>query len=121
MRLLAGASAALVIAAVLIAPVVLLSGGRSRAKPCAQTLIYQGRDYLARPLAQAGVVEAIAIGVGVASGCGTSASHVDIRSLAKVRPSVAVALAGDQSSVYVRRGVCVASSARELMACLRRS
>ena len=106
------------IAAVLVAPVVLSSGG-SAAKPCAGSLLYQGRRYVARPAGTAHVVQAIAIGVGVTSGCGASPANVDLRSLAGVKPSVAVGLPADQSSIYVRRGVCAAASPAELLGCLR--
>jgi hypothetical protein len=121
-RLLIGGIVALVIATVLVAPVVLLSGSGARhAKPCAQPLRYQGREYLARPVAPARVVEGVAIGIGVTSGCGVSASNIDIRSLLGVKPTAAVGLAADQSSIYVRRGVCLRSSPRELLGCLSRS
>jgi hypothetical protein len=109
----------LVIGAVLVAPVVLLSGGTS-APPCAHTLLYQGRRYVARPVAPDATVEAVAIGVGVESGCGASPSNVDLRSLVGVKPAAAVGLPADDSSIYVRRGLCPASSARDLVACLRR-
>ena len=120
-RLLIGGIAALVIATVLVAPLVLLPGsGTMQAKPCAQPMRYQGRVYLARPVAPARVVEGVAIGIGVTSGCGVSASNINIRSLLGVKPTAAVGLAADQSSIYVRRGVCLRSSPRELLACLRR-
>ena len=114
-----GAGAALVIGAVLVAPVVLLTGGSSRAKPCAPTLLYASREYLARPVPRDAVVQAVAVGVGVASGCGGSPANVDVRTLAGVRPAVAVGLAGEGSAIYVRRGVCRVSES-ELVACLRR-
>jgi hypothetical protein len=112
--------ATLIIAAALVAPVVLRGGG-SRAKACAHTLLYQGRQYVARQVGPKQAVQAIAVGVGVTSGCGASPSNVDLRSLAGVKPTDAVALAADQSSIYVRRGLCSASSSRELLGCLRRS
>ena len=120
-RLLIGGIAALVMATVLVAPVVLLTGsGAKDAKRCAQPLRYQSREYLARSVAPARVVEGVAIGIGVASGCGVSASKINIRSLLGVKPTAAVGLAADQSLIYVRRGVCLRSSPRELLACLRR-
>lgn len=109
----------MLIGAVLVAPVVLLSGGASRGKLCAHTLLYQGRRYIARPVAPDEVVEAVAIGVGVESGCGASPANVDLRSLVDVKPAAAVGLPADQSSIYVRRGLCPVSSARDLIACLK--
>jgi len=116
-RLLIGGSTALVVAAVLVAPIVLLTG--RQAKPCAQALRYQTREYLARSVVPAGLVQGVAIGVGVTSRCGGSPpANVNIRSLRGVKPTVAVGIAGDQSSIYIRRGVCPRASARELLGCL---
>jgi hypothetical protein len=117
LRLLIGAIATLVIAAALVVPVVLNEGG-SGGKTCVRTLLYQEHRYAARQVGQ--VVQALAIGVGVTRGCGASPSNVDIRSVAGVKPTDAVALAGDQSYIYVRRGVCAASSLQGLMDCLHR-
>jgi len=116
-RLLIGGSTALVVAAVLVAPIVLLTG--RQAKPCAQALRYQTREYLARSVVPAGLVQGVAIGVGVTSRCGGSPpANVNIRSLRGVKPTVAVGIAGDQSSIYIRRGVCQRASARGLLGCL---
>jgi len=117
LRLLIGAVSTLIIALALVVPVVLHERGTD-GKTCVRTLVYQGHRYVARQVSQ--VVQAIAIGVGVARGCGASPSNVNIRSVAGVKPTDAVALAGEQSSIYVRRGVCSASSSRELWECLRR-
>jgi carbon-monoxide dehydrogenase medium subunit len=65
-----------------------------------------------------GVVEGVAIGVGVTSGCGASPSNINIRSLVGVKPTAAVGLPGDASAIYVRRGVCSQASARELLGCV---
>jgi hypothetical protein len=118
-RLAIGAIAAVVVLLVLVAPVVLRSSGGS-AKPCARALHYEGRQYLARPVAPGRLVEAIAIGVGVTSGCGASPANVDLRSIAGVEPTLAVALAADSSAIYVRPGVCAASTATTLVGCLHR-
>jgi hypothetical protein len=120
LRLLVGGAAALIIAAALVAPVVLRSGS-SPSKTCARTFIFQGRPCVARHVEPKQFVQAIAVGVGVTSGCGASPSNVDLRSLAGVKPTVAEALATDQSSIYVRRGLCPASTSRQLLGCLRSS
>ena len=92
-RLLIGGIAALVMATVLVAPVVLLTGsGAMHAKRCAQPLRYQSREYLPRPVAPMRVVEGVAIGIGAASGCGASASNINTRSLLGVKPTAAVGL-----------------------------
>ena len=62
-----GIVAALLVAGLLVAPVVILSGG-SKAKPCAADLLYQGRHYDARPVPR--VVQAVAVGAGTESGGG---------------------------------------------------
>jgi hypothetical protein len=120
MRLLIGALAAFVIGGVLVAPVVLRGDGSPGGPACASSLLYRGRLYVARAAGAAPVVQAIAIGVGVTRGCGVSPANVDLRSLAGVEPSVAVGLPADQSSIYVRRGVCPSASSAGLLACLRR-
>jgi len=119
MRLLIGAASALVIAGVLVAPVVLLTGGS--ASTCARALLFRGGTYVARPVPANAFVQAIAIGVGVASGCGASPANVNIRSLAGVAAARAVALPADSSSIYVRRGICSGAPETGLAACLRRS
>jgi hypothetical protein len=116
LRLLIGAVATLIIALALVVPVVLHERGTG-GRTCARTLLYEGHHYVARQVGE--VVQATAIGVGVARGCGASPSNVNIRSVAGVKPTYAVALAGEQSSIYVRRGMCSASASRELLECLR--
>jgi hypothetical protein len=116
-RLLIGGVTALVIGGVLIAPVVLLGSGSGRGGSCKTTIRYQGRPYVARDTGR--VVEAIAVGVGVASGCGTKPANVDLRTVAGVRAAKAVALASDPSTVYVRRGVCPSLARAALLRCLR--
>lgn len=113
-RLLLGLAAAVAIGAALVAPVV-LSGG-SRGKPCAATLLFRGSTYTARDAS--GFVQAIAIGVGVTRGCGIAPQNVNVRSLAGVTPSRAIGVSGDESSVYVRRGLCAAASSGSLLRCL---
>lgn len=119
-RLLIGAIAALVIAGVLIAPIVILSspGGGKR---CTLGLLYKDVQYTARPVSSKRLVQGVAIGVGVTSGCGTSPSNIGVRSLVGVRSTVAVGLSADQASVYVRRGLCTGAAATALLACLKRS
>jgi hypothetical protein len=114
-RVLLGLAAAILIAGVLVAPVVLRGSG---GKPCAASLLFRGRTYTAR--AATGFVQAIAIGIGVTRGCGAAPANVNVRSLAGIAPSRAIGISGDQSSVYVRRGVCAHASADALLACLRR-
>ena len=110
-----GIFAAALLAVTLVAPVVYRN---EPASTCAQTLRYQGRSYTARPLT--GVVQRLAVGVGVTSGCGQSASNVDVRSLEGVTVSRAVAASGESGSVYVRRGICAKASEATLLRCLRR-
>jgi hypothetical protein len=118
-RLTLGGVAALVLAGVLVAPVVIGSGGGSSSS-CSTALYYSGHPYSVRSVRDNTVVQARAIGVGVTRGCGTRPENVDIRSVAGVRPAVAVAVAGDPSSIYVRRGVCPSLSGRALLACVKR-
>lgn len=115
--LLVGGIAALVIAGVLVAPVVILGGG-SKGTTCAQSLAYRGAGYDARHAS--GLVQSVATGVGVVSGCDQAASTVDVRSLAGIPAARAVALAGDASSIYVRHGLCPRLRGERLLACLRR-
>lgn len=117
LRLALGGIAALLIAAALVAPVV-DRGGPSKA--CSMALSYRGRPYSARPAPGGALVQAVSIGVGVVHGCAAKPQNVNVRSLLGVRPSDAVALEGDQSSVYVRSGVCPALAARALATCLKR-
>jgi hypothetical protein len=118
LRFLIGGIVALVIAAALVAPVVLMTGrGTSGSKPCAETLFYGRHEYVARPVTP-GVVEGVAIGVGVTSGCGAAPSNINIRSLVGVKPTAAVGLPGDASAIYVRRGVCSQAVAGALLGCV---
>jgi hypothetical protein len=117
-RFLIGAIAAIVIAGALVAPVVLMTGsGTSRGKPCAETLRYERHEYLARSVT-ARVVQGVAIGVGVTSGCGTAPANINIRSLLGVKATAAVGIPGDASAIYVRRGVCSQASASKLLGCV---
>jgi hypothetical protein len=117
LRLALGGGAALVIAGVLVAPVV-LSG--EPAGSCSMSLYYLGHPYAARSAGGADAVQAIAIGVGVTRGCGSKPENVGVRSLAGAAVAKAVAVAGDASSIYVRRGVCAHAPPRALLACLKR-
>ena len=117
LRLAIGGTAALVVAGVLVAPVV-LSGGP--AGSCSMSLYYLGHAYTVRSAGGADVVQAIAIGVGITRGCGSRPENVGVRSVAGVPSASAVAVAGDASSIYVRRGVCVHSAPKALLACLKR-
>jgi hypothetical protein len=115
-RLAVGAATAVVIGAVLVAPVVLLGTGPKH-PACSTSIRYRGHRYVARPSGR--VVEAIAVGIGVASGCGTKPANVDLRTVQGVSASRAVALASDSSTVYVRHGVCSGKEHAALLACLR--
>ena len=95
----------------------MLSGG-SGGNPCAAALLFRGNTYTAR--GATGFVQAVAIGVGVTRGCGIAAQNVDVRSLASVPPSRAIGISTDQSSVYVRHGLCGGVAPDALLACLRR-
>ena len=116
-RLLVGAATAVVLGAVLIAPVVLLGSGSTKRTACRTTIRYKNNLYDARDSGR--VVEAIAVGVGVASGCGSAPANVDLRTVAGIRAAKAVALASDPSTVYVRRGVCAKLRRAALLRCLR--
>jgi hypothetical protein len=115
-RLAVGVATAIVIAAVLVAPVVLLGTGPKH-KACSTTILYQGQRYVARSSGR--VVEAIAVGIGVASGCGTKPENVDLRSVQGVSPARGFALASEPSTVYVLRGLCPGKQRDALLACLR--
>ena len=84
------------------------------------SLAYLGKPYVVRSAGGADAVQAIAIGVGITRGCGSKPENVGVRSLAGVSPAAAFAVAGDASSIYVRRGVCVHATPRALLACLKR-
>jgi len=116
-RLLLGLLAALTIGAVLVAPVLFRTAPGS--STCAKTLAYKGVGYTARAVPATAFVQSIAIGVGIASGCGSSPANVDVRSLAGIRPTLAVALPTDQTSIYVRAGACAGVSPARLVPCLR--
>jgi hypothetical protein len=113
-----GGLAALLIAGVLVAPIVILGDG-SRGKACAQTLVYEGVEFDAHRVPRE-PVQRIATGVGVVSGCGQPESNVNVRSLTGISTANAVGVAGDATSVYVRRGVCAGAAEPRLLACLRR-
>ena len=115
--MLAGLLAAGVIAGALIAPVV-ISGGSSAG--CSTSLYYLGNPYVARKIAGAPPVQAIAIGIGVTRGCGTKPENVDVRSLSGVQASRAIGASGASTAIYVRRGICTRASARALLACVTR-
>jgi hypothetical protein len=117
LRLAIGGTAALVIAGVLVAPVV-LSGGP--AGSCSMTLSYLGEAYTVRSAGGSDAVQAIAIGVGITRGCASKPENVGVRSLAGVSPARAIAVAGDASAIYVRRGVCAHAPPGALLACLKR-
>ncbi len=117
-RLVVGALTAAVIAGVLVAPVVLLGTG-SKHTACSTTVLYRGQQYVARTSGR--VVEAIAVGVGVASGCGAKPANVGLRTVQGVPAARAVALASDSSTVYVRRGVCPGKERAALLRCLRKA
>jgi hypothetical protein len=118
LRILIGATTALVLAGVLVTPVVLSGGGSNGS--CSTTLYYLGHPYAVRRLGGASVVQAVAIGAGVTRGCGSKPENVNLRSLTGVSPGLAVGLEGDQSSIYVRRGRCAQASGQALLSCLKR-
>jgi len=118
-RLAVGAATAIVIGAVLVAPIVLLGTGSTKQKACTTTILYQGQRYIERSSGR--IVEAIALGVGVASGCGTKPTNVDLRTVQGVSAVRAIALASEPSTVYVRSGVCPAKARAALLTCLRAS
>jgi len=112
-----GALAAVVVVAVLVAPVVLRGGSSPR---CSSSLLYAGRTYVPRAVSSRDAVQAVAIGVGVTSGCGAQPSNVDVRSLVGVRPTAAVGVDGQDSSVFVRPDLCPKADGASLLRCLRR-
>ena len=117
-RLLLGLLAALAIGAALVAPVAFRNGSSGRA--CAKTLSYKGVEYTARTVPATAFVQSLAIGVGLASGCGSTPANVNVRSVTGIRPTLAVALPTDQSSIYVRTGTCAGVAAAGLVPCLRK-
>ena len=116
-RVLVLLAGAFVLGVVLVAPVVLRGGGGAS---CRRELRYAGRTYTSRDLGGARLVQAIATGVGVASGCGASPENVDVRTLSGIPRGLAVALPTESDTVYVARGRCAAETGRPLVACLRR-
>jgi hypothetical protein len=116
LRIALGSLGALVLLAVLVAPVALRGGGGGS---CARTLDYAGRTYTARNLGGAHVVQSTAIGIGVVSGCGATPENVDVRSIAGVPPAYAVGLPTETSTLYVTRGRCPDLAGTALLRCLR--
>jgi hypothetical protein len=116
LRIALGSVGALVLFGVLVTPVAFRGGGGS----CARTLRYAGRTYAARAVGDAEVVQSIAIGVGVVSGCSASPANVDIRSITGIRPASAVALPTESATLYVARGRCPDLTGADLIDCLRR-
>ena len=118
-RLLLGLLAALVIGAALVAPVVFRNG--SGGSTCAKTLAYKGVEYTARTVPATAFVQSIAIGVGIASGCGSTPANVNVRSVTGIRSTVAIAVPTDQTSIYVRKETCAGVAGARLLPCLRKS
>ena len=118
LRIAIGGATALVIAGVLVAPVVLSGSGSNGS--CSMSFHYLGQPYTVRRLDGADVVQELAIGVAITSGCGSKPENVNVRSLAGVSPAVAVGISGDQTSIYVRRGRCTHAAGQALLACLKR-
>ena len=118
LRIAIGGVTAIVLAGVLVAPVVLSGGGSGGS--CSMALSYLGHPYTVRRTGGANIVQSLAIGVGITHGCGSKPENVDVRSLAGVSPAAAVGLSGDQTSIYVRRGLCLHATGRALLACLTR-
>ncbi|MBX5475034.1 MAG: hypothetical protein IRZ20_08480 [Thermoleophilia bacterium] len=116
-RVLLGLAGALVLLVVLVAPVALRGGAEGGS--CARALRYAGRSYTARPLGGAGVVQSIAIGTGVVSGCGEAPANVDVRSVAGIRPAFAVALPTETETLYVAHSRCPGREGTALLRCLR--
>lgn len=116
-RLLIGGIAALVIVGVLVAPVVILTTGSPNNK-CSLNLRYNGVRYSARHVSSKQLVQGVAVGIGETSGCGTKPANIGVRTLLGVRPTVAVGLSADQSSIYVRRGLCAHAVPTALLTCL---
>jgi len=116
-RLLLGLLAAIAIGAALVAPVVFRNSPSG--STCAKTLAYKGVEYTARTVPATAFVQSIAIGVGIASGCGSTPANVNVRSVTGIRPTVAIAVPTDQTSIYVRRGACAGVAAARLVPCLR--
>jgi hypothetical protein len=104
-----------VILGALVSPVVLRGHGSS----CSLTLRYAGRTYTARDVGNARLVQSIAVGVGVLSGCGSKPQNADVRSIVGIRPALAVALPTEASTLFVERDRCPDRTGRALVRCLR--
>jgi hypothetical protein len=117
-RLIVGAVLGVVLIAALVSPVI-IGGGTPSPGDCARTLRYERHMYVAHSMPAPPLVESLAIGIGVLSGCGTPASNIDVRSFSGVRPGVAIGIPSDASSAYIRRGVCANLAEHALWSCLR--
>jgi hypothetical protein len=117
-RLIVGAVLGVVLIAALVSPVI-IGGGTPSPGGCARTLRYERQMYVAHSMPTPRLVESLAIGIGVLSGCGTPASNINVRSFSGVRPSVAIGIPSDASSAYIRRGVCANLAEHALWSCLR--
>jgi hypothetical protein len=118
LRLIVGAVLGVVLIGALVSPVI-IGGGTPSPRTCARTLFFDSHTYVARPMPTPRLVESLAIGVGVLSGCGTPASNIDVRAIAGVSRGAAIGIPSDTSSVYVRRGVCANAVDHALWSCLR--
>ena len=119
-RLAFGLVTALVIGTTLIVPVVFRNGPGG--SPCGKTFQFQDVTYTARTVPASSFVQSLPIGTAVATGCGTETlNDVDVRSVAGLRSTLAIAVPTDDTSIYVRKGVCAAAAPAGVMACLRRS
>jgi hypothetical protein len=98
-----------------VTPVVLRGHGSS----CSLTLRYAGRTYTARDVGNARIVQSIAVGVGVLSGCGSKPQNADIRSIVGIPPAFAVGLPTEASTLFVERDRCPGLTGRSLVRCLR--
>jgi hypothetical protein len=119
LRLAVGVAGAVVLVLALVSP-ILIGGGASPSPSCAKTLRYERHGYTARAMPTPRLVESLAIGVGVLAGCGAPPSNIDARSFSGVDPRVAIGIPSDASSVYIRDGICTASTGHALWVCLRR-
>jgi ABC-type amino acid transport system permease subunit len=118
LRLIIGAVVGVVLLALLVSP-VLIGGGTPSPRACARTLRYASHLYVARAMPTPRLVQSLAIGIGVLSGCGTPPSNINVRSFSGVGRSAAIGIPSDTSSVYIRRGVCASVVEHTLWSCLR--
>jgi hypothetical protein len=118
MRLAGGAVVALILIIAVATPII-LGGGTPPPQNCAKTLRYNGHVYVAQAMPAPPLVQSLAIGIGVLSGCGTPASNINIRSLAGVVSSVAIGIPSDADSVYIRQNMCPSLAGHALWTCLR--